>query len=123
VVPTPSAPLTDVTVQAGFTLTQLVAYANANSLTLPLGTIPGYLDLTIGGLLATGGHGHGPPGSSNIVSDAHQASERAVLTTTCSPLANALHAPAFEFVPGLQPNRCYLVPALLTCAMPCCAML
>jgi FAD/FMN-containing dehydrogenase len=49
-----------VTVQAGITMTELIDWANANDLTLPLGTVPSYLDLTIGGLLATGGHAQGP---------------------------------------------------------------
>ena len=56
------------TVQAGITMTALIDYANANQLTLPLGTVPSYLDLTIGGLLAVGGHGQGPKGASNVVS-------------------------------------------------------
>lgn len=52
----PEAGSTDVTFQAGATITEVVAFANANSLTLPLGTLPGYSDLTLGGLLSTGGH-------------------------------------------------------------------
>lgn len=64
----PEAGSTDVTFQAGATITEVMAFANANSLTLPLGTLPGYSDLTLGGLLSTGGHGQGPPGSSTVVS-------------------------------------------------------
>jgi FAD/FMN-containing dehydrogenase len=56
-----------VTVQAGITMTELIDWANANDLTLPLGTVPSYLDLTIGGLLATGGHAQGPKSASNVV--------------------------------------------------------
>lgn len=57
-----------VTVQAGITMTQLIEYANANQLTVPLGTVPSYLDLTVGGLLAVGAHAQGPKGASNVVS-------------------------------------------------------
>jgi hypothetical protein len=37
-------------------------------MTVPLGTMPGYSDLTIGGLVATGAHGFGGQGNSNVVS-------------------------------------------------------
>jgi FAD/FMN-containing dehydrogenase len=56
-----------VTVQAGITLTELKAYANSQQLTLPLGTIPAYGDLTVGGILATGAHRAGPKGASSMV--------------------------------------------------------
>lgn len=57
-----------VTVQAGMTLTELLDYATRQSLTVPLGAVPNYKDLTIGGMLATRAHGLGPAGSSAVVS-------------------------------------------------------
>lgn len=56
-----------VTVQAGITVTELISYANSQQLTLPLGTLPSYNDLTVGGLLAVGGHALGPRGSNMLV--------------------------------------------------------
>jgi FAD/FMN-containing dehydrogenase len=52
------------------TVTELQRYATSQSLTVPLGVMPGYADLTIGGLLATGAHGFGGNGNSNVVSEA-----------------------------------------------------
>lgn len=59
---------TFVTVQAGMTMSDLIAYANSQQLTIPLGTVPAYTDLTVGGLLSTGGHGNGPKGANAVVS-------------------------------------------------------
>lgn len=56
-----------VTVQAGMTQTELINYANSQQLTLPLGVLPAYNDLTVGGMLSTGAHAQGPQGSSNLV--------------------------------------------------------
>ncbi|KAF6256372.1 hypothetical protein COO60DRAFT_1640790 [Scenedesmus sp. NREL 46B-D3] len=53
-------------VQPGMTVTELQRLATSQNLTVPLGVMPGYADLTIGGLLATGAHGFGGKGSSNI---------------------------------------------------------
>jgi hypothetical protein len=55
---------------AGITVAELQRYATSQSLTVPLGAMPGYADLTIGGLLATGAHGFGGKGNSNVVSEA-----------------------------------------------------
>lgn len=57
-----------VTVQAGITMTQLLDDANTRGYSLPPGTVPSYLDLTLGGLLAVGAHAQGPKGASNVVS-------------------------------------------------------
>ncbi|WIA10633.1 hypothetical protein OEZ85_010815 [Tetradesmus obliquus] len=56
----------NVKVQPGMTVAELQVYATANNLTVPLGTMPGYADLTIGGLVATGAHGFGGKGNSNV---------------------------------------------------------
>jgi hypothetical protein len=52
---------------AGITVTELLRYATRNNLTVPLGVLPNYADLTIGGLLATGAHGIGGSGQANMV--------------------------------------------------------
>jgi FAD/FMN-containing dehydrogenase len=54
-------------------VTELQRYATRKGLTVPLGVLPGYADLTIGGLFATGAHGFGGKGNSNIVSTATSA--------------------------------------------------
>lgn len=58
---------TFVTVQAGMTMSDLIAYANSQQLTIPLGIVPGYTDLSVGGLLSTGGHANGPKGANALV--------------------------------------------------------
>lgn len=57
-----------VTVQAGITQTELREYATSQRLTLPLGSLLGYSDLTVGGVLSVNGHAQGPKGSSCLVS-------------------------------------------------------
>jgi hypothetical protein len=52
---------------AGITVTELLRYATRNNLTVPLGVLPNYADLTIGGLLATGAHGIWRSGQANMV--------------------------------------------------------
>jgi FAD/FMN-containing dehydrogenase len=53
---------------AGITLTELLRYATSHNLTVPLGVMPQYGDLTLGGTLATGAHGLGGRGNANVVS-------------------------------------------------------
>jgi hypothetical protein len=65
---------------AGITVAELQRYATSQSLTVPLGAMPGYADLTIGGLLATGAHGFGGKRNSNVVSEA---------ATTCAGVGAA----------------------------------
>jgi FAD/FMN-containing dehydrogenase len=56
-----------VSLHAGITVTELLRYATSNNLTVPLGVLPNYADLTIGGLLATSSHGIGRSGRANVV--------------------------------------------------------
>jgi hypothetical protein len=52
---------------AGLAVTELLRHTTRNNLTVPLGVLPNYADLTIGGLLATGAHGIGGSGQANMV--------------------------------------------------------
>lgn len=56
-------------VQAGLFVTQLLAEAGASGMSVPLGSVPAFGDLTLGGVLATGGHGTGHLTTSCLVSD------------------------------------------------------
>jgi FAD/FMN-containing dehydrogenase len=55
-------------VQAGMLITKLLQEAAAAGLSVPLGSIPAFGDLTLGGVLVTGAHGTGHRATSQLVS-------------------------------------------------------
>lgn len=55
-------------VQAGMLITQLLKEATAAGMSVPLGTVPAFGDLTLGGVLVTGAHGTGHQATSSLVS-------------------------------------------------------
>lgn len=57
-----------VRVQAGMLVTQLLEEASRLNMSVPLGAVPAFGDLTLGGVLATGAHGTGYRGTSTLVS-------------------------------------------------------
>lgn len=56
-------------VQAGMFATQLLAEAAKANMSCPLGSIPAFGDLTLGGVLVTGAHGSGHKTTSSVVSN------------------------------------------------------
>jgi hypothetical protein len=54
-------------VQAGMTVRQLLEAATAANMSVPLGTVPAFADLMLGGVLLTGAHGSNYRGKSNLV--------------------------------------------------------
>lgn len=69
-------------VQAGMFATQLLAEAAKANMSCPLGAIPAFGDLTLGGVLVTGAHGSGHKTTSSVVSK-H-------LTDSCCPTSCGL---------------------------------
>lgn len=57
-------------VQAGMLVTQLLKEATAAGMSVPLGAVPAFGDLSLGGVLATGAHGTGLGATSSLVSAA-----------------------------------------------------
>jgi FAD/FMN-containing dehydrogenase len=55
-------------VQAGMLITQLLREATAAGMSVPLGSVPAFGDLTLGGVLVTGAHGTGHQATSSLVS-------------------------------------------------------
>ncbi|GBF95589.1 FAD FMN-containing dehydrogenase [Raphidocelis subcapitata] len=53
-------------VQAGMTVRQLLEAATAAGMSVPLGTVPAFADLMLGGVLLTGAHGSNYKGKSNL---------------------------------------------------------
>jgi FAD/FMN-containing dehydrogenase len=54
-------------VQAGMLVTKLMKEAANLNMSLPLGSIPAFADLTLGGVLSTGAHGSGLNTTSSLV--------------------------------------------------------
>lgn len=59
-------------VQAGMLITQLLKEATAAGMSVPLGSVPAFGDLTLGGVLVTGAHGTGHKATSSLVRRASQ---------------------------------------------------
>lgn len=57
-------------VQAGMLVTALLQEASAQGMSVPLGSVPAFGDLTLGGVLVTGAHGTGHLTTSCLVRDA-----------------------------------------------------
>lgn len=55
-------------VQTGMLVTQLLKEATASGMSVPLGSVPAFGDLTLGGVLVTGAHGTGHLTTSSLVS-------------------------------------------------------
>lgn len=55
-------------VQTGMFITQLLQEAGKANMSCPLGSVPAFGDLTLGGVLATGAHGSGHLATSSLVS-------------------------------------------------------
>ena len=64
------APASRVRVQAGMTVGQLLAAASAVNLSVPVGALPSFSGLTLGGALATAAHGSGPSSLADMVVEA-----------------------------------------------------
>jgi FAD/FMN-containing dehydrogenase len=54
-------------VQTGMLITQLLKEATAVGMSVPLGSVPAFGDLTLGGVLVTGAHGTGHQAISSLV--------------------------------------------------------
>lgn len=54
-------------VQAGMTVKQLLAEATRAGMSVPLGAVPAFADLMLGGVLLTGAHGSAFRGRSHVV--------------------------------------------------------
>jgi hypothetical protein len=61
------APVRRMRVQAGMTIGQLLAAATAVNMSVPLGALPSFAGLTLGGALATAAHGSGPSTLADMV--------------------------------------------------------
>jgi hypothetical protein len=64
------APKLQMRVQAGMTVGQLLAAASAVNMSLPLGALPSFAGLTLGGALAAAAHGSGPVTLADMVVEA-----------------------------------------------------
>jgi FAD/FMN-containing dehydrogenase len=63
-------------VQAGMTVKQLLEAATEAGMSVPLGVVPAFADLMLGGVLLTGAHGTNFGGASNLVRPALQGAAR-----------------------------------------------
>ncbi len=88
------------TVQAGMTVKQLLEVATANGMSVPLGAVPAFADLMVGGVLLTGAHGSNYGGRSNLVREgaggrvvSSLAAEEGWQRILCVQPRNSLHIP------------------------------
>lgn len=72
-------------VQTGMLVTQLLKEATAAGMSVPLGSVPAFGDLTLGGVLVTGAHGTGHLTTSSLVSGQQEQLQLAGQPSVLSP--------------------------------------
>jgi FAD/FMN-containing dehydrogenase len=80
-----------VTVQAGLRVDQLLTWAEANGMAMERGAIASYAELSIAGVLATGGHGTGHNVSCNMVGGGFGRRGRAAQLLRAAPAVAGSH--------------------------------